>query len=278
MMLSPLDDGRLLIVLQIDHSRVAGATVAHWGNDEFAVPDPYVGVVVAAGGHDSAWWDWEIEPFLNTKGDVIDYYRSNEVLGSTWRDFTSSWIERLAKRDIYSGYLVSLHHQGLLTGGFGTLPHMPDRSVEPAVADFVREQTAFREGLLEEMRRHDDLRPHLADDVVRHNYKLVQMGDQFAQILCNRHPFDSTKRKTGPSTTLVSVPVRGGSPDTTLTIDIQDATTAVVRPWPFDQPELDIRVPARVLPQSHYDDHEVFLRDYLKADQVTLTRVLREAA
>jgi hypothetical protein len=154
---------------------------------------------------------------------------------------------------------------------------MPDRSAEPTVAAFVKEQTAFREGLLEEMRERDDLKPHLADDVVQHNYKLVQMGDQFGQILCNRHPFDSAKRKTGPSTTLVSVPVAVGEPDTTLTIDVQDQTSAIVRPWPFDQDELDIKIPARILPQSHYDDHEAFLRDYLKADQVTVTRILRAA-
>jgi hypothetical protein len=278
MMLSPLDDGRLLIVLQIDHSRIAGAMVAHWGNDALAAPDPFVGVVVAAGGHDSAWWDWEIEPFLNSKGDVIDYYRSNEVLGQTWRDFTSSWIQRLAKRDIYSAFLVSLHHQGLLTGGFGTLPQMPDRSSEDVVPNFVREQRTIREGFLEQMKGREDLQPYLTDEVVFHNYKLVQMGDQFAQLLCNRHPFDSTKRKTGPSTTLGSVPVRVGAPDTTLTVDVQDETTAVVRPWPFDTPVLDVRIPARILAQSHYDDHDAFLRDYLRADQITLTRVLREAA
>ncbi|MEA2622511.1 MAG: hypothetical protein QOH61_1421 [Chloroflexota bacterium] len=278
MMLSPLDDGRLLIVLQIDHSRVAGTTVAHWGNADFAAPTPYVGVVVAAGGHDSAWWDWEVEPFLNTKGDVIDYYRSNEVLGQTWRDFTDSWIERLSKRDIYSGFLVSMHHQGLLTGGFGTLPHMPDRSNEPYVAEFAQAQTAFREELRKEIEAREDLRPYLDDEIVMHNYKLVQMGDQFGQILCNRHPFNSTKRKTGPSNSLVSVPTRPGEPDTTLTIQPIGEDTAVVTPWPFDEDRIDIRIPARVLPQGHYDDHDTFLRDYLRAEQMTVTRILQKAA
>ncbi len=275
MMLSPLPDGRLLIVLQIDHSRVAGMTIAHWGNREFAAPLPYVPVTVAGGGHDSAWWDWEIEPFLNTSGDVIDYYRSNEVLGETWLAFTTSWIERLAKRDSYAGFLVSMHHQGLLTGGFGTISHMPDRRSDPVVAQFVETQSVFRDRLLLEMKDRAELRPYLDPDTITRNYGLVQVGDQFGQILCNRHPFNSTARKTGPSTTLGHVPVRQGVPDTTLTIKVVDETTAIVEPWPFDVDRLEIHIPARILPKSRYDDHEAFLRDYLRADQITVTRVMK---
>jgi hypothetical protein len=277
MMLSPLEDGRLLIILQIDHSRTAGVVAAHWGNKEFGQPWPYVPVVVAGGGHDSAWWDWEIEPFLNASGDLIDYYRSNEVLGTTWLDFTNSWIDRLARRDPYAGFLVSMHHEGLLSGGFGTLPHMPDRREEPVVAEFGRRQKAFRDQLRTQMEAREDLRPYLDEELVRHNYKLVQVFDQFGQILCNRHPFNSAARKTGPKTTLVCVPVRVGAPDTTLTIDIVGETAAVVRPWPFDVAEIEIHVPARVLPRSHYESHDEFLRDYLKADQITVTRILRSA-
>src|SRR5687767_2653103 len=103
MMLSPLADGRILIVLQMDHSRVAGAIVAHWGNDVFAAPSPFFSVTVAAGAHDSAWLDWEIKPTLDRAGAVVDYhvwwdwesadyYRGPDVLGKTWVDYTRRWI------------------------------------------------------------------------------------------------------------------------------------------------------------------------------------------
>ena len=32
MMVNPYDDSRLMLALQIDHSRVAGFFAAHWGN------------------------------------------------------------------------------------------------------------------------------------------------------------------------------------------------------------------------------------------------------
>lgn len=41
MMVCPYDESRLLLVLQIDHSRVAGLLAAHRGNKDFAAPNPY---------------------------------------------------------------------------------------------------------------------------------------------------------------------------------------------------------------------------------------------
>ena len=35
MMVNPYDDSRLMLALQIDHSRVAGFFAAHWGNKDF---------------------------------------------------------------------------------------------------------------------------------------------------------------------------------------------------------------------------------------------------
>ena len=42
MMAYPFDDARLLLALQIDHSRVAGYFAAHWGNKDFDRPQPYL--------------------------------------------------------------------------------------------------------------------------------------------------------------------------------------------------------------------------------------------
>jgi hypothetical protein len=126
------------------------------------------------------------------------------------------------------------------------------------------------------MEQMPDLKPYLADDVVMHNYKLVQMGDQFGQLLCNRHPFNSSKRQTGPKLTLVSVPTRKGEPDTTLTLQPIDEQTATVTPWPFDEDRIEIQIPARILASSHYDEHDAFLEDYLRADPITITRILRK--
>ena len=50
MMVMGYDEERLLLVLQIDHSRIAGLLAAHWGNDQFERPRPYSSMVLAGAG------------------------------------------------------------------------------------------------------------------------------------------------------------------------------------------------------------------------------------
>src|SRR6185295_3558035 len=97
MMVCPYDENRLLLILQVDHSR------------------------------DTGWWDWEIKPQVNDEGLPPDYIGSIKHLGGkVWLDFYRHGIHRLAEQDPYAGYIVSLHSDGLLTQGRGLLPYMPD--------------------------------------------------------------------------------------------------------------------------------------------------------
>ena len=87
-MVCPYDENRLLLILQIDHSRVTGWFAAHWGNDTFARPSPYAAMVLAAQEHDTGWWDWEIKPQVNDEGLPPDYIGSIKHLGGkVWLDF-----------------------------------------------------------------------------------------------------------------------------------------------------------------------------------------------
>jgi len=40
MMVCPYDEKQLLLILQVDHSKVTGWLAAHWGNGDFARPSP----------------------------------------------------------------------------------------------------------------------------------------------------------------------------------------------------------------------------------------------
>jgi hypothetical protein len=73
-MLKTLKDGRLWLVTQPDHGRVAGYLAAHWGNDQFTPPGSYASVpepgrlraetIFAVAQHDNGWWEWEAAPDL----------------------------------------------------------------------------------------------------------------------------------------------------------------------------------------------------------------------
>src|ERR1700741_3327278 len=206
MMVCPYDDSRVLLILQTDHSRIAGLLASHWGNGQFAKPSPYASMVLAAQEHDSGWWDWEIKPTVNHEGYPSDYIGSIKHLGQGgWLNLYRHGIERLAAQDSYAAYQVSMHGEGLLTRGMGLLPSMPDYTGDAVVQEFIAEQRKLRAALLADLRKEAALQEATGDPQLWTNFKLMEVFDQFAQFVCNRYPFNSQARKNGPSNTLANV-------------------------------------------------------------------------
>jgi hypothetical protein len=279
MMVYRYDDSRLLVCLQIDHSRVAGLLAAHWGNDVFAEPQPYAPMVLAAQEHDNGWWEWEVKPTTNAEGFPLDYITGGGLPRPIWVLGYANGIRRVAERDPYAGLIACMHAIGLCNRGYGLLAYMPDRMVDPSVQEFVREQEALRAQLLDELRRSDEYREFATDERIWTNFKLMEIFDLFAQFICNRYPFNSGERRNGPSPTLadVPVPVAPGRDEVPLTVDVQDETRAIVRPFPFDVDPLVVSFPGRLMPNRPYRDQEDFLRHYYKAERITVTYSLHAA-
>jgi hypothetical protein len=210
MMVCPYDDSRVLLILQTDHSRIAGLLASHWGNDQFAKLQPYSSMVLAAQEHDSGWWDWEIKPSVNEQGYPSDYIGSIKHLGhGVWLDLYRHAIERVAARDLYAAYFVSMHGEALLTKGMGLLPSMPDYAGDAVVQKFIAEQKGLRAGWLPTLKKTQHLADLTTEKHLWTNFNLMEVFDQFAQFVCNRYPFNSQARKNGPTHTLsgISVPV-----------------------------------------------------------------------
>jgi hypothetical protein len=273
MMVCPYDDNRLLLILQVDHSRVTGWFAAHWGNDLFSRPAPYTAMVMAAQEHDTGWWDWEIKPQLNADGLPPDYIGSIKHLGGkVWLDFYRHGIERLAEQDPYAGYIVSLHSDGLLTQGRGLLPYMPDYKVYPEVQEFLAEQEDYRTKLMQQLKASADYRECVSDEQIWTNFKLMEVYDQMGQFVCNRYPFNSTQRKNGPTHTLSNVPTptQPGKQDTILTFNILDESRAIVTPYPFDIDPLPVSFQARLVPKRPYPSQNEFLKEYYRAERIMI--------
>ena len=223
MIVCPYNESFLVLVLQTDHSRIAGLLAAHWGNDKFASLNPYASMVLAAQEHDSGWWDWEIKPTLNEQGYPSDYIGSIKHLGQgVWLDLYRRAIERLATRDLYAAYFVSMHGEALLTRGMGLLPSMPDYTGDPTVQKFIAQQKELRADWLPTLQKNQTLTGVTTETHLWTNFNLMEVFDQFAQFVCNRYPFNSQARKNGPTHTLsgIAVPVSPERPHVTLTIDV----------------------------------------------------------
>jgi hypothetical protein len=274
MMVCPYDENRLLLILQVDHSRVTGWLAAHWGNDTFLRPSPYAAMVLAAQEHDTGWWDWEIKPQVNNEGLPPDYIGSIKHLGGkVWLDFYRHGIYRLAEQDPYAGYIVSLHSDGLLTQGRGLLPYMPDYAVYPEVKEFLAEQESYRAELMKQLKSSKEYCDFISNEQLWTNFKLMEVYDQMGQFVCNRYPFNSTHRKSGPSNTLSNVPAptQPGRDDTVLTFTIKDETRATVTPYPFDVDPLIVSFQGRLISKRRYTNQDEFLMEYYRAEKVPIT-------
>ena len=150
MMVNPYDDSRLMLALQIDHSRVAGFFAAHWGNQDFARPEPYASVVLAAHEHDSGWWEWEMKPStLNDKGFPMDYHDGSlKYLGQLRLDFYKNAVDHVLQRDPYAALLMAMHGVALMNAGYGKYAYPPDRTSDPRVKAYVDHQEQLRFKLL----------------------------------------------------------------------------------------------------------------------------------
>lgn len=274
MMVCPYGEKRLLLILQVDHSRVTGWFAAHWGNDTFARPSPYAAMVLAAQEHDTGWWDWEIKPQLNNEGLPPDYIGSIKHLGGkVWLDFYRHGIYRLAEQDPYAGYIVSLHSDGLLTQGRGLLPYMPDYAVYPEVKEFLTEQESYRAELMKQLKSSKEYCDFVSNEQMWTNFKLMEVYDQMGQFVCNRYPFNSTHRKNGPSNTLsdVPAPTQPSRDDAVLTFTIKDEIRATVTPYPFDVDPLIVSFQGRLIPKRRYTNQDEFLMEYYRAEKVPIT-------
>jgi hypothetical protein len=273
MMVCPYDENRLLLILQVDHSKVTGWFAAHWGNENFARPSPYAAMVLAAQEHDTGWWDWEIKPQLNNEGLPSDYIGSIKHLGGkVWLDFYRHGIQRLAQQDPFAGYIVSLHADALLTQGRGLLPYMPDYGIYPEVAEFLSEQESYRAELMKQLKVSAQYSDFVSDEQLWTNFKLMEVYDQMGQFVCNRYPLNSTARKNGPSHTMsdVPAPTQPGSADTILNFTIKDESRATVEPYPFDMDPLLVSFQGRLIPKRQYGTQDEFLQEYYGAERLAI--------
>ena len=281
MMVNPYDDSHLMLALQIDHSRVAGFLAAHWGNKDFARPEPYSSIVLAAHEHDSGWWEWEMKPStLNDRGYPLDYHDGSlKYLGQLRLDFYKNAVDRVDQRDPYAAMLMAMHGVALMNAGYGKYAYPPDRTSDPRVKAYVAHQEHLRLELLDQLRRSEQHREFTSDEQVWTNYEYMEVFDQFAQFLCNRYPLDSKTRKLGPSNTLndVDVPVRPGMKPAKITIDTVGSNRAVVRPYPFDTDPLPVSFSARLVPNRSYKNAEEFLGEFYRAERIMVTHSLASA-
>jgi hypothetical protein len=248
-------DGSLILIAQTDHAKLSGQCAAHWGNDQFARPQPYEAVVRAAMFHDSGWYDYEASPTV-----AADTGKPLNFMQVTWGkpqrrafEWAIDWMTRI---DPYSGLLLSKHRTGLQRGRYGKMlqpkmfntQNLPDDN-----EDFLaRNEAAQAESL-----------GHYDEGEFWTNYQLLQAFDFISLFLCNKDVLDDVIEPVPTS-------YDGKTPPARLSLKTLEGTTIAIDPFPFDTDRLRVQLIRREIGHAVFADAAAFREAYFKTTPVAI--------
>lgn len=241
--------GGLIMVGQTEHSKMVGQFAAHWGNAQFAEPQPFDAVARAATFHDFGWLRYETAPIVDADGETPNF---RDIPNNETRLSEYQWcVDWLLAPDPYASLIVNMHRTGLSRGRYGALVHpkQPVRDLPEFVDAFIarneQRQAAERAGF--------DARQ------VRINYRLLQVWDQLGLYFGCQEPFEHY---------IEPVPTHYGAEEgegVKLTLTPRGPRSIVVDPYPFDEADLRVTLVYKHLPRTRFSDLEDFRKAYFKA-------------
>jgi hypothetical protein len=249
-------NGDLILIGQTDHSQLVGQLAAHWGNAEFAVPDPYESVVRAATFHDYGWLAYETTPEINE--ETGEPYLFREVATTQRHIDDYQWcVDWLAGIDTYSGLLASMHRTGLWQARYDRISHPAGRfnpkAVRPEIQQFISHNEAWQ----------TQERAELNENGVWVNYSLLQVWDLLGLYFCCAEPCEDY---------FEPVPVGYGESGggVRLTLKPASPTQVAFDPYPFDTRPLRVEIRCKRLPTQTFPDVGAFRRAYFQAESTVM--------
>jgi hypothetical protein len=241
-------DGTLVMITQNDHAKAAGLVATHWGNSEFARPRPFASTIRAAFLHDLPWLREEAAPRFDTEtGQTPNYLAvpSESQLGEY--QWANAW---LYERDRYAGLLVSRHRTGIWKARYGLmkLPRYAIRQLSPVIEEHVAQSHREQEEVSADYDRLE----------YTTNYILLQIWDLFSLHICSNEQLKEASYDPVPTAYEEGSGVR-------MTLSPIEPKKIAVRPYPFDQPSLDVNVVYRRLPRTKFESAAEFELAYMQA-------------
>jgi hypothetical protein len=215
------------IVMQVDHSLVAGSLASLWPGLE-----PRESVITAASLHDRGWRIWEAMPRLDPETRSPQNFLAVDV--DLHLEFYEAGIAEVTARDRYAGMLVGKHLAGIYRQRYGTqaalkLTRAP--AAQARVDEFVTQVEERFSALQREL--------GISDEDFWRNYVLLQVFDRLSLWLCKGDPAGTGSMQIvlPEGGELVVTPTPGG---------------CSLRPYPLEGEQVQVSVPVRVVPLTGY--------------------------
>jgi hypothetical protein len=251
-----------ILVEHPEHARLAGGFAAHWGNAEFAPPEPRADLLVAVARHDDAWALRDGVPFLTRQGrpsafsrELVGTYSAFEEIDlADYLAVRGRAAETVASENPYAAVVISMHTVDLLTAqaDLRSLGNADRERHRAFVEDQLRRQRERVQSLAETPRWAEAVKP----GNLRRAFEFLQACDSLSLSVCVRYPGPIPlrhrhPRRDGSMAELVCTPLGG------------DAYR--VAPFPFDDDELVLELPCRAVKGKTFPSLESFRDSYSKA-------------
>jgi Protein of unknown function (DUF3891) len=231
------------LVTHPDHAALAGAFAERWGNDQFASPEPRANVLKGISHHDDGWIARDAEPQITRQGkpsafstELVGKYSAFEEIDlADYLAVRDRAVRLIAAEDAYAAILISMHTYSLLHDHADRSTIAPDQL--PLLDRFLEQQHAFQDSLRKRVCSDPQFSPEQASaQAILDHFRLLQATDNLSLLTC----VDFRQ----PAHLLHPLPKRDGS-QATVQVHATASRHFVLDPYPFAEPSLTFRFPAR---------------------------------
>ena len=260
------------LITHPDHARLAGAFASAWGNDRFRKPEPRERVLFGIAAHDDGWAARDEHPSITREGkpsafstELVGKYSAFEEIDlAEYLAVRERAVRMIAELDPYAGLLIAKHTYNLLTAH-------ADRSTIaseqlPLLDAFLKAQRAYQRELVDRIATDVSLTAREKDaETIEEHFRLLQACDNLSLLTCVA--FDR------PANLLHSLPLNDGG---TAKVRVEPLGPRCFRldPWPFAEPELTVRFPARHVAGEVFESSDTLERAFHAASVDELLVVL----
>jgi hypothetical protein len=262
-----------ILVEHPDHARLAGKFAVHWGNAEFAAPEPRADIMTAVARHDDAWASRDALPFLTREGrpsafsrELVGMYSAFEEIDmADYLAVRGRAADVVAADNPYAAIVISMHTVSLLTT-HADLSGLSEADRE-LHRKFIEHQRKRQAELIAEVATDPAGAQSVQPEALDRAFKFLQACDSLSLGVCVRYPEPKSLRHTHP--------MRDGTMTEILVTPLGDDTYRL-SPYPLDQDELVLELPCRTVSGKLFPSLDSFRTAYLAAPPGKLkVRLLR---
>ena len=242
------DGAAHFVIKQVDHAVTSGQFARAFGNEQFAELAPKSLMEYVVTHHDDGWKEVDEDPGLDAKTRLPNHLTQTPTLILAHTSATTP--QRNEDHHPYCGIISSMHSWGLYNGRYG----LSDKIyIDMISSDYRAKVDAMLQGELDRQQRLKDsladnteFTPLIAENVLFHNYKLLQFFDTLALYFQTQHSGAHNE------TEFKNVPMSVDN-DATLTLTPLGEGKYKLSPYPFHVDSLEFGTVGRYI--SPYPDN-----------------------